>query len=133
MNIKSIKLKKYTDKKNVSLTPVYLNKLSKFKIKRLFILDGKINVIRGRHAHKKCTQIFLPIKGKSEIKLTKNFTKKYLLDPKHLKLLRVPPLTWCEIKFLEKDCLIIVLCDVNFNKKEYIRNYKNFIKILNKS
>ena len=86
MNIKSIKLKKYTDKKNVSLTPVYLNKLSKFKIKRLFILDGKINVIRGKHAHKKCTQIFLPIKGKSEIKLTKKFTKKYQLDPKHLKL-----------------------------------------------
>ena len=46
MNIKSIKLKKYADK-NGSLIPIYLNKLSKFKIKRLFILDGKINTIRG--------------------------------------------------------------------------------------
>tara|TARA_B100001121_G_scaffold307837_1_gene330298 strand:+ start:997 stop:1398 length:402 start_codon:yes stop_codon:yes gene_type:complete len=132
MNIKSIKLKKYTDKKNGSLTPIYLNKLSKFKIKRLFVLEGKINAIRGKHAHKKCTQIFLPIKGKTEIRLTKNFTKKYILDPKSLKLLRVPPLTWCEIKFLERDCIIIVLCDVNFDNKEYIRNYKNFLKILHK-
>ena len=131
MNIKSIKLKKYADK-NGSLIPIYLNKLSKFKIKRLFILDGKINTIRGKHAHKKCTQIFVPIKGKSEIKLTKNFTKKYILNPKSLKLLRVPPLTWCEVKFLEKDCLILVLCDVNFYEQDYVRKYKNFLKILNK-
>ncbi len=131
MNIKLIKLKKYSEK-NGSLTPIYLNQLSKFKIKRLFILDGKINAIRGKHAHKKCTQIFLPIKGKTEIKLTKNFTKKYILNPKTRNLLRVPPLTWCEIKFLEQDCVIIVLCDVNFDKKEYIRNYKNYLKVLHK-
>ena len=130
MMFKSIKIKKYNSI-NGSLAPIYLKKISKFKIKRFFILYGKKNTIRGKHAHKKCTQIFIPLKGKSQIKLEKKNSKKIILNPRSLKILKVSPLTWCEIRFLTNDCLILVLCDVDYSEKEYIRKYKNFLKIIN--
>ncbi len=126
---KSFKIKKYT-KSNGSLVPIYLNKFPKFNIKRFFILFGKKNSIRGKHAHKKCTQIFIPIRGKTELKLIKKSEKKLILNPHALKIIKVPPLTWCEIKFLDKNCVVIVLCDINFSEKEYIRKFKNFSKFL---
>ena len=126
---RSIKVKRYANS-NGSLIPVYLNKFTDFTIKRFFVVYGKKNAVRGKHAHKKCTQIFIPLKGKVELKLIKKNTKKIILNPKFLKVYRVPPLTWCEIKFLDKNCIIIVLCDLKFSEKEYIRKFKNFLKFI---
>jgi len=126
---RSIKVKRYTNS-NGSLIPVYLNKLSNFKIKRFFVVYGKKNAVRGKHAHKKCTQIFIPLRGKTELKLIRKNSKKLILNPKSLKIYKVPPLTWCEIKFLDKNCIIIVLCDLKFSEKEYIRKFKNFLKFI---
>ena len=33
-----------------------IEKKINFKLKRFFIVSGKKNIIRGRHAHKKCKQ-----------------------------------------------------------------------------
>tara|TARA_B100001121_G_C18409335_1_gene489351 strand:- start:269 stop:667 length:399 start_codon:yes stop_codon:yes gene_type:complete len=131
MLFKYTNTKKYTDI-NGSLIPIYLNKFKNFKIKRFFILYGKKNSIRGDHAHKKCTQIFISIKGKVKIEMEKKIKKKIYLNSNFLKIITVPPLTWCKIKFLEKNSIVLVLCDVKYSKKEYIRNYKKFKKIVAK-
>lgn len=126
---KFLKIKKYTNS-NGTLIPVYLKKFSNFKMKRFFFINGKKKSIRGKHAHKKCTQIFIPIKGKTELRLIKKNEKKIILDSNSLKILRVPPLTWCEVKFLDNNCIIMVLCDIKFSQKEYIRKFKTFSKLL---
>ena len=40
----------------------------------------------------------------------------------------VGPLNWCTIRFLENSSSIMVLCNYKFLEKEYIRNFKNFLK-----
>ena len=111
------------------MVPIDLKKFSKFRIKRFFILYGKKNDIRGNHAHKKCTQIFIALSGKAELKISNKKTKKkIILSFNKNKGVYVEPLNWCIIKFLKKNSSILVLCNYKFSEKEYIRKFKNFLK-----
>ena len=82
MPIKIFKLKSFVSS-NGTLIPIYLNKLKKFKIKRFFILHGKKNSIRGDHAHKKCTQIFIPVSGKIKLEVFKKNKEVFILGKKN--------------------------------------------------
>ena len=66
MKIKKISFKQYT-KKSGRLFPIAFNKNFPFSPKRIFFIYGKKNFIRGNHAHKKCTQFFVPISGKIKL------------------------------------------------------------------
>ena len=128
MYIKTFKLRKITNS-NGSLIPVDLKKFQKFKIRRLFILYGKKNDIRGDHAHKICSQIFIPISGKIKLEIfNKKIKKEMILSLKRKQGVIVGPLNWCTIRFLENSSSIMVLCNYKFLEKEYIRNFKNFLK-----
>ncbi len=129
MPIKLMKLKKFVNN-NGTLVPVYLNKIKNFKLKRFFILHGKKNHLRGDHAHKKCTQIFIPLNGKIKLEILKKKKKIFKLSNKDQNALIVPPFHWCKIRFLEEKSSILVLCDVTFSENEYIRKYKEFVKYL---
>ena len=124
-----MKLKKIVNN-NGTLVPVYLNKIKNFKLKRFFILHGKKNRLRGDHAHKKCTQIFIPLNGKIKLEILKKKKKIFKLSNKDQHALIVPPFNWCKIRFLEEKSSILVLCDVTFSENEYIRKYKEFVKYL---
>ncbi len=128
MYIKKFNLRKITNS-NGSLIPVDLKRFSGFNIKRFFILYGKKNDIRGNHAHKKCSQIFIPINGKTKLETINKKTKKSIILNKNKKQgIHVGPLTWCKIRFLENNSSILVLCDYKFLESEYIRKYINFLK-----
>ena len=49
--------------KRGALLPISLKKNLPFKTKRIFIIYGKKKYYRGQHAHLKCSQFLLPIKG----------------------------------------------------------------------
>ncbi len=128
MYTKTFKFKKITNF-NGSLVPIDLKIFKKFKIKRFFILYGKKNDVRGDHAHKKCSQIFIPIKGKIKLEIiNKKIKKDMILSEKKKQGIVVGPLNWCTIKFLENKSSIMVLCNYKFLEKEYIRKFKNFLK-----
>ena len=50
-------------KKSGTLIPFSLIKNVPFKTKRIFIIYGNKNFIRGNHAHYKCSQFLIPIYG----------------------------------------------------------------------
>jgi len=130
MTLKIIKLKKFIGK-NGALTPIYLKRFPNFKIKRLFILSGNKDFIRGKHAHKKCTQIFIPISGSVKVEVLSKSKKKYTLGENLRKILIIPPMNWCELKFLKNKSSLLVLCDVEYSEKEYIRDFNIFSKKVN--
>ena len=49
---------------------------NKIKIKRIFFLSAHKKVLRGDHAHKKCTQAFFSVKGNFYIECTNKNGKK---------------------------------------------------------
>jgi len=73
--IRKIKIKSFKSFSG-KLVPISFNKNFPFKIKRIFFLHGLKNKIRGDHAHKKCSQIFMPISGKMILFTKTPFSKK---------------------------------------------------------
>ena len=72
---KIIKLKSFK-KKGGLLFALDFQKTFPFKIKRIFYIYGRKNLIRGDHAHKKCKQIFIPISGTTELRIKNHKRKK---------------------------------------------------------
>ena len=110
-----------SSKKKTDATSLFiLDKLDKLiKIKRVFFINAETKDVRGNHAHKKCTQAFVSIKGKIKVevyngKKTKFFFLKPLVD-----ILKVEPNNWVKIHFKKKQ-LLMVLCDNYFSQKDYI-------------
>ena len=119
--------KKY---KNISgeLLPITFDKAFPIKVKRIFFIYGKKKYIRGDHAHKKCSQVFLPLVGKVEITIqSKKIKKRICLNYKKNKAMLVPPKTWCNVKFLTKNSIVLVLCDYKYNFNDYIESYEDFV------
>ena len=118
-------------KKSGTLIPISLSKDIPFKTKRIFMIYGNKNFIRGNHAHKKCSQFLLPIFGKIRIdyfdKLRKNSV---LLNSNKKKGILLKPLTWCKLTFLSKNSIILVFCDREYEYKDYIEKISDFKKIL---
>jgi dTDP-4-dehydrorhamnose 3,5-epimerase-like enzyme len=125
-----IKYKKFSDKTG-TLIPFYTRRSfpNFFKIKRFFFLYGKKKYFRADHAHKKCYQIIIPIKG--QIKITTFFNKKkkiFLLNSRNNKLLFIPTYTWLKIKFYSTNDCLLTLCNFKYDKKEYINDFNEFNK-----
>ena len=120
-------------KKSGVLIPISLNKDIPFKSKRIFLIYGNIEFVRGNHAHKKCSQFFLPIHGKMELSvIDKKNNKKVKLDSKKGKGVLLKPLTWCKLSFKTKNAVIMVFCDREYEFNDYIENYEDFINIIKK-
>ena len=122
------KIKTYK-KKSGTLLPFSFKKDVPFKAKRVFVICGKKGFIRAKHAHLKCSQYIIPVTGKIELEC-ENIKKKtkILLDPKNKEGYLLKPITWCKIKFLTDNSVIMVFCDMEYKYADYINKYKDFLK-----
>ena len=130
--MKKIKYK-FFKKKSGTLVPFSLKKDFPIKVKRIFIINGKKNFVRGDHAHKKCSQFLYPVLGKIRINcISIQGKKNILLDDKKKEGYLLSPKTWCKIKFLTKNAILLVACDLEYKFSDYIENYNEFLKIIKK-
>ncbi len=121
-------------KKSGKLTAFSLKKSFPIKVKRIFIINGEKNFIRGDHAHKKCSQFVYSILGKIKIELINNKEKKtIILSHNKNEGYLIKPKTWCRIKFLTKNAILLVACDMEYEFSDYIEKYSDFLKIIKKS
>ena len=94
----------------------------------------KKNFTRGDHAHKKCSQFVFPVLGKIKIDcMSKHEKRAIVLDFKKKEGFLLKPKTWCKIKFLTRNAVLLVACDKEYNFKDYIENYSEFLKIIKKN
>ena len=115
------------------LIPFSLKKDIPFTVKRIFIINGKKNKTRADHAHYKCSQYFVVIKGSVIVSYENGrgkFKKKLSSSNKNTLLLK--PKTWCRVKFINKDSMLLVFCDREYEFDDYIEYYQHFLKIINK-
>ena len=42
------------------------------------------------------------------------------------------PKTWCKIKFLTKNAILLVACDMEYKFSDYIEDYSKFLQIIKK-
>ena len=130
--MKKIKFKSFK-KKSGTLIAFSMIKDFPIKVKRIFVINGKKNFTRGNHAHKKCSQFVFPVIGKIKIDcISKKGEKKIILDFNKREGYLLKPKTWCKIKFLTKNAVLLVACDMEYKFNDYIEDYSEFLKIIKK-
>tara|TARA_Y100000591_G_scaffold113112_1_gene96569 strand:- start:3291 stop:3692 length:402 start_codon:yes stop_codon:yes gene_type:complete len=130
--MKSYKFKQFK-KSSGTLVPFSLKRQIPFKTKRMFIIYGNKNFIRGNHAHFKCSQFLIPVYGTMTIDYeNKNSKKKVKINYKKKQGLLLKPKTWCKIKFESNHSILMVFCDREYEYNDYIENYSEFLKIIKK-
>lgn len=102
-----------------------------FDIKRAYYLFRTIDgVRRGFHAHKQLTQVAVCVSGSCKILLDDGDNKiNILLDNPRSGLL-ISPMVWHEMYDFSSDCVLLVLADDLYDESDYIRNYIDFKKLL---
>ncbi len=124
---------KHYKKKSGTLVPFSLKANIPFQSKRIFIIYGNKNFIRGKHAHYTCSQFLVPIYGKMELLMEDiNKKQKIILDHKRKRGYLLKPKTWCEIKFRSNNSILMVFCNKEYQFSDYIEKYKDFLRIIKK-
>ena len=113
------KCKKYIDERG-EIYISEINKILKMKIERIFIVYGKKNKIRGKHAHKLCNQVIFLINGKIQIIISDGNKKKIFNLSNIGEYILIPCEFWAEQKFLTENSKIMVCCDRKYEKNDYL-------------
>lgn len=99
-----------------------------FIIKRMFYIYGtEENVIRGCHANKKSSFLFICMNGSVKIDIDDGENKDSILLKEKNEALYLPPMTWKEMYDFSDDAVLLVLSDEFYDSYEYIRDYDEFI------
>jgi hypothetical protein len=99
-----------------------------FEIKRVYYLyDVPNSADRGAHGHKNLRQLIVAVSGSFTINIFdgKN-DKTFILNQPNEGLLIVPGI-WRELKGFSGGSICLVLASEEFDEKDYIRDYKEYL------
>lgn len=105
-----------------SLVPFELDQNFPFEVKRVYLVTGKKNAVRGAHAHKVESEVFVAVSG--TVKMTVHDTKtetEIWLDTS-TKAVFVPTNCWHEFSDFSDDA--VLLC---FSSTHYLPGASNYI------
>ena len=104
-----------------------------FDIKRIFYLyDIPGGKDRGGHAHIECHQFLIAGSGGFEVVLDDGTTKKTVTLNRPYFGLHIPPGIWAAEQSFSSGSICLVLASHKYDEKDYIRNYKQFLKFQKK-
>ena len=104
-----------------------------FKVNRIYyIFDAKPDIPRGFHAHKELYQVAFCIKGQCKMLMDNGVEKQEVWMDQPNKGLMIPPLIWHEMHDFSEDCILLVLASEYYDEGDYIRNYDDFLTIVNR-
>jgi hypothetical protein len=105
-----------------------------FLARRIYWINefDRFKSIRGKHAHKKCKQVIFCLHGSFQLKLDDGRRVQTIkMNDPHVGII-LGSMLWHEMTRFSKDCVIMVLASQEFNEVDYIRDYKEFIKYINR-
>jgi len=116
-----------------SLIALESNKNIPFEIKRTYYIFGtKGGVSRGFHAHRNINQLAVCVTGSCRFILDNGIIREEVTLNSPTKGLIIENLTWREMHDFSSDCVLLVLASEYYDKEDYVRDYDEFIKIVNK-
>ena len=104
-----------------------------FDINRIFYIYGSDKeVVRGQHANRKSEFVLINVAGTSKVKVKdgKGNEAVYSLNRPHTGIY-LPRLVWKDMYDFSEDSVLLVLASEHYDPEEYIRNYDEFVEIVN--
>lgn len=115
-----------------SLVAIEGAKTIPFDIKRVYYLFGTVEgVARGFHAHKALKQVAVCVTGKCKMLLDNGIEKIGVWLDSPIKGLVIEDMVWHEMHDFSSDCVLLVLASDHYDEVDYIRNYQDFLRIVN--
>lgn len=116
-----------------NITPVSNNKEIPFTIKRIFyIYDIPGGEDRGAHAHKKCHQFLVAASGAFEIALDDGNNRRTVILNRPYVGLHIPPGIWAQELNFSSGAICLVLTSELYNANDYLRDYNQYLNLINK-
>lgn len=105
-----------------------------FSIARVFYMYGSDDaVIRGEHANRNSQFVLINVCGTSKVKIDNGNEEKVIELNKPKMGLYIDKMIWKEMYDFSADSILLVLASEHYDEQEYIRNYDEYIKILNET
>lgn len=104
-----------------------------FDIKRIFYIYGSDkSVIRGQHANRRTEFVLINVAGTSKVKVKdgKGNEVVFSLNRPHTGVY-IPKMVWKEMYEFSEDSVLLCLASDHYDAQEYIRDYDDFVKIVN--
>ncbi len=107
---------------------------SPFDIKRVFyIYDTRgDDIVRGAHANIKSKFLLIAISGSCRVKIDLGNKIDEVLLNTPLKALYLDKMVWKEMFEFSHNAMLLVLSNEMYDENEYIRNYDEYLQIINK-
>lgn len=106
-----------------------------FDIKRIFYIYGSDkDVVRGQHANKVSEFVLINVAGTSKVRVKdgKGNETVYSLNRPHTGIY-LPKMIWKEMYDFSEDSVLLCLANTHYDPDEYIRDYNEFLKIVNEA
>jgi UDP-2-acetamido-3-amino-2,3-dideoxy-glucuronate N-acetyltransferase len=101
-----------------------------FVAKRYFVIfNVPSEKTRGEHAHIKCHQFLICVKGNCSIVVDDSTSRAEIVLNNPSLGLYIPPMTWGTQYKYSEDAVLIVFTSDYYEADDYIRNYGEFLKI----
>ena len=103
-----------------------------FRIKRVYWINNLFNkkAVRGKHAHKKLEQVIFCVNGSFELALDDGKTRQKIKMDSPCWGVRLRPMLWHTMEKFSSDCVILVLAGDFYREGDYVRDYKEFLKLV---
>lgn len=115
-----------------SLVALEGDKTVPFDIKRVYYMFyTEKGVSRGFHAHENLQQVAICVIGKCRMVLDDGKQREEAWLDSPIKGLIINDLTWREMHDFSSDCVLLVLASQHYDETDYIRDYDEFLKVVN--
>lgn len=105
-----------------------------FEIKRVFyIYDSDSTVIRGQHANRESEFVLVNVAGQSKVRITDGREEFIVELNKPMMGVYIPKMIWKDMYDFSPDSVLLVLASTHYDGKEYIRDYNEYLQIMNSS
>ena len=105
-----------------------------FDIKRIFYIYGSDStVVRGKHANRDSEFVLVNVAGTSKVMITDGKNKEIVELTKPMEAVYLPKMVWKEMYDFSSDSVLLVIASTHYDGKEYIRNYDEYLKIMENS
>ncbi|WP_044935262.1 sugar 3,4-ketoisomerase [Pseudobutyrivibrio sp. LB2011] len=105
-----------------------------FDIKRIFYIYGSDSeVVRGQHANRNSEFVLINVAGTSKVRVKdgKGNETVYSLNRPHTGIY-LPKMVWKDMYDFSDDSVLLCLASTHYDANEYIRDYDEFVEIMNK-
>lgn len=102
-----------------------------FDIQRVFYIYGSDEtVIRGQHANRESEFVLINVAGTSKVRITDTKEEFVVELNKPMMGVYIPKMIWKDMYDFSDDSVLLVLASTHYDGKEYIRDYDEYLKIM---